>query len=139
MSAAFHMLVHIVVQVQLFRFFIVSDLESRAGMRSRGICVIAAAHAAIHTLLHGRMRSFSRIFMLICNKHNIVAVLLFATCKGKCPMKPYPADKIMARRSNALCIPSPSSIHFEMTQSHRCALANRPGKPQPSGRQTVVQ
>ncbi len=46
-------------------------------------------------------------------------------------------QKRMARRSNAPCIPSPSIIHFEMTQSHRCARANRPGKPQPSGRQTV--
>ena len=102
---------------------------------SSGTCcntyTLTRTHACMHTNIY--------VNMLICNKRNIAAVLLFATCKGKWPMKPYPADKIMARRSNAPCIPSPSSIRFEMTQSHRCARANRPGKPQPSGRQTVVQ
>ena len=50
-------------------------------------------------------------------KATMQAVLLFATCKGKWQMKPHPADKRMAWRSNALCIPCPSIIHFEMAQS----------------------
>ena len=87
---------------------------------------LTRTHACMHTNIY------------IYNKRNIAAVLLFATCKGKCQMKPHPADKRMARRSNALCIPSPSIIHFEMAQSHRCARANRRGKSQPSGRQTLV-